>query len=95
MRLQPQLSFIVSFQHFQRPSLDLLLFLDRFVQFTLELVYPELSVVVHLNILILIIFLEFLDLVLKAFLLVVENIGLGSFLGDFLHILRCRILFLL
>ena len=57
--------------------------------------YPELAVVVHLHVLVLVILLEFLHLVLQALLLIVEDVGLGAFLRDLLHILRGGVLLLL
>ena len=95
MRLEPELSLVISFEHFEGPRLDLPLLLDSLIQFTLQLVDPKLAVIVHLNMLILIILLEFFDLILKAFLLIAQNVGLRSLLRDFLHVLGRSVLFLL
>lgn len=76
MGLQPELSLIIPLQHLQRPSLDLPLLFNSFIELTLQLMYPKLSVIVHLHILILVVLLEFLHLILQAFFLVGQDVCL-------------------
>ena len=87
LALESLLSLIVLLQHFDRLRPGVLLLPYSVSQLALELSDSVLSLVAHLSITAIVVFLQPFQLVLKALLFVAQNVGFGSLLCEFFHVL--------